>query len=80
MSKREKDHSIEPSQPLLTLEYKPESIYVSEKPPAAAHDFKQSPTGKKITQELKNLVNEIHAKSPNKKLQQGNLKERLNKN
>ena len=39
--------AIESPKPLLTLEYKPE------KPPATAPDFKQSPTGKKITQELK---------------------------
>jgi hypothetical protein len=37
----------------------------------------QSPTGKKIIQELKILVNEIHAKSPNKKMLQGPFKNRI---
>jgi hypothetical protein len=82
MSKREKDpfkDSIEPSQPqpLLALEYKPESIYISEKPPATAPEFKQSPTGRRITQELKNLVNEIHAANPNKKMIQGPFKQKI---
>ncbi len=31
----------------------------------------QSPSGKKITQELKHFVNEINAKSPNRKMHQG---------
>jgi len=61
--------------PLLTLEYKPEKS--PEHPPASAPDFMQSPTEKKITQELKNLVNEIHAKSPNKKMLQGPFKSRI---
>ena len=63
--------AIESPKPLLTLEYKPE------KPPATAPDFKQSPTGKKITQELKNLVNEIHAINPNKKMHHGTFKQKI---
>ena len=58
--------AVEP--PLLQLEYKP---------PATAPDFKQSPTGKKITQELKNLVNEIHAANPNKKMHHGTFKQKI---
>ena len=54
--------AVEP--PLLQLEYKPKP----DKPPATAPDFTQSTSGKKITQELKNLVNEIHAANPNKKM------------
>ena len=77
-SKRDKDgfeDAILSPPPLLTLEYKPEKS--PENPPATAPNFIQSPTGKKITQELKNLVNEIHAKSPSKKMQQGPIKKRI---
>ncbi len=54
------------------MEYKPEKL--PEKPPATAPDFMQSPTGKRITQELKYLVNEINAKSPNRKMHQGTFR------
>ncbi len=37
----------------------------------------QSPSGKKSTQELKKLVNEINAKSPNKKMHQGPFKSKI---
>ena len=63
--------------PLLTLEYKPEKS--PENPPASAPDFMQSPTGKRITQELKNLVNEINAHSPNKKMHQGTFRSTITK-
>lgn len=63
--------SVEP-QPLL-LEYKPGP----ENPAATAPDFIQSPTGKKITQVLKNLVNEIHAKHPNKKMHQSEFSKHI---
>ena len=63
--------AVEPQ--LLQLEYKPKP----DKPPATAPDFTQSPTGKKITQELKNLVNEIHAANPNNKMKQGPFKKQI---
>ena len=65
--------AIESPKPLLTLEYKPKP----EKPPASAPDFRESPTGKKITQTLKNLVNEIHAANPNNKMKQGPFKKQI---
>jgi hypothetical protein len=37
----------------------------------------QSPSGKKITQQLKNLVKEINAKSPNRKMHQGTSKVKI---
>ena len=63
--------AVEP--PLLQLEYKPKP----DKPPATAPDFTQSPSGKKITQDLKNLVNEIHAANPNKKMHHGTFKQKI---
>jgi hypothetical protein len=77
LSKRDETFkdAIETPKPLLTLEYKPKP----EKPPATAPDFKQSPTGKKITQELKNLVNEIHAAHPGKKMHHGTFQQKISK-
>ena len=75
MSKRSDPFKDAVEPPLLTLEYKPEKA--PENPPASAPDFMQSPTGKKITQELKNLVNEINARSPNKKMHQGTFRNRI---
>jgi hypothetical protein len=77
-SKRDKDgfeDAILSPPPLLTLEYKPEKSPAY--PPATAPDFMQSPTGKRITQELKNLVNEINAKSPNRKMHQGTFRSKI---
>ena len=61
-----------PSMPLL--EYKPESMFSKRSPTAPS--FAQSsieiqtspntPTGHKINQELKNLVNQLHAAHPGK--------------
>ena len=65
--------AIESPKPLLTLEYIPKP----EKPPVTASDFRESPSGKKITQTLKNLVNEIHAANPNKKCTKDNLNQRF---
>ena len=73
MSKRSDPFKDAVEPPLLQLEYKPKP----DKPPATAPDFTQSPSGKKITQELKNLVNEIHAANPNKKMKQGPFKKQI---
>ena len=48
--------------PPLLLEYKPE------KPGATAPDYFEEANGIKITKELKNLVNQLHAAHPNSKL------------
>ena len=48
--------------PLLALEYKPE------KPPATAPAYLEEANGKKIIQELKIVVNQLHASHPNSKL------------
>jgi hypothetical protein len=65
LTKRDQDpfkDAIESPKPLL-LEYKPE------KPGATAPDFYEEANGIKITKELKNLVNQLHASHPHSKLQ-----------
>jgi hypothetical protein len=69
-----KDSGTSPSEPLLTLEYRPS------KPSATAPSFMETQTtttemqttpiktGTDITKQLKNLVNEMHLRSPNKKI------------
>ena len=76
--------AIESPKPLLTLEYKPPATAPSKleptqtwAPPATAPEFIQTPTGKKITQSLKNLVNEIHAANPNKKMHSGTFRSKI---
>ena len=54
--------AIESPPPLLTLEYKPE------KPPASAPAYLEEANGKRIIQELKVVVNQLHESHPNSKL------------
>jgi len=64
LTKRTQDpfkDAIESPKPLL-LEYKPD------KPGATAPDFYEEANGIKITKELKNLVNQLHASHPHSKL------------
>ena len=64
LTKRDQDpfkDAIESPKPLL-LEYKPD------KPGATAPDFYEEANGIKITKELKNLVNQLHASHPHSKL------------
>ncbi len=64
LTKRDQDplkDAIESPKPLL-LEYKPE------KPGATAPDYFEEANGIKITKELKNLVNQLHASHPRSKL------------
>ena len=64
LTKRDTDpfkDAIESPKPLL-LEYKPE------KPGATAPDYFEEANGIKITKELKNLVNQLHASHPHSKL------------
>jgi len=64
LTKRDTDpfkDAIESPKPLL-LEYKPE------KPGATAPDYFDEANGIKITKELKNLVNQLHASHPHSKL------------
>ena len=68
--KREQDpfkDAIESPKPLL-LEYKPESIYMSEKPSASAPNYIEEANGIQIIKELKNKVNQLHAAHPHSKL------------
>lgn len=62
LSKRNQDPFKDAIEPLLLLEYKPD------KPGATAPDFFEEANGIKITKELKNLVNQLHASHPNSKL------------
>ena len=83
MTKR--DSGTSPSEPLLTLEYRPS------KPSATAPAFMETQTtttemqttpirtGTDIIQQLKNLVNEMHLKSPNKKIQMGPFRAAISK-
>ena len=77
--------TIEPPKKQLLLEYKPP------KPPSTAPAFMEvqssttetqttpEPTGITIKAELKNLVNYLHSKSPNKKLKYGPFKSDISK-
>jgi hypothetical protein len=71
--KKKKEMEEKPSIPLL--EYKPESTLFSKRSPTAPLYSQSSieiqtspntPTGHQINQELKNLVNQLHAAHPNK--------------
>jgi hypothetical protein len=75
--KKKKEMEEKPSIPLLEYKPKPENMFSTRS--ATAPSFAQSsnieiqtspatPTGHKINQELKNLVNQLHAAHPNSKL------------
>lgn len=79
-----RDSGTSPSEPFLTLEYKP-------KPSATAPTFMEAQTttsemqttpiktGTDIIKQLKNLVNEMHLKSPNKKIGMGPFRSAISK-
>ena len=68
MSKREQDPFKDAIEPQRLLEYKPESIYMSEKPSASAPNFVEEANGIQIIKELKNKVNQLHAAHPHSKV------------
>ena len=68
MSKREQDPFKDAIEPQRLLEYKPESIYMSEQPSATAPNYVEEANGIKIIKELKNKVNQLHAAYPHSKL------------
>ena len=79
MSKREQDPFKDAIEPQRLLEYKPESIYMSEQPSATAPNYVEEANGIKITKELKNLVNQLHASHPNNKLHMSTFRSAISK-
>ena len=86
--KKKKEMEEKPNIPLLEYKPKPENIFSTRS--ATAPSFAQSsnieiqtspatPTGHKINQELKNLVNQLHAAHPKSKLHIGTFRSAITK-